>query len=54
MEVYYKGHTAAEAARKLGIAEGTVKSRAHYALKSLREHYARKPGSNVSLQEVAA
>lgn len=54
VEIYYNGRTAAEAARRLGIAEGTVKSRAHYALKSLRQLYAHKPGSNVSLQEVAA
>jgi RNA polymerase sigma-70 factor (ECF subfamily) len=54
VEIYYRGHTAAEAAGRLGVAEGTVKSRAHYALKSLRALYARRSDSNASLQEVAA
>ncbi|WP_309232657.1 sigma-70 family RNA polymerase sigma factor [Actinotalea sp. JY-7885] len=33
---YYRGRTVAEAARLLGVPEGTVKSRTHYALRSLR------------------
>lgn len=33
---YYDGCTTVEAARRLGIPEGTVKSRAHYALEALR------------------
>lgn len=33
---YYDGCTTVEAARQLGIPEGTVKSRAHYALEALR------------------
>ncbi|WP_228389344.1 sigma-70 family RNA polymerase sigma factor [Cumulibacter manganitolerans] len=33
---YYDGCTTAEAARRLGIPEGTVKSRAHYALEALQ------------------
>ncbi len=36
IELYYRGHTVAEAARILGIPEGTVKSRAHHALRALR------------------
>ena len=32
---YYLGRSVAEAARALGIAEGTVKSRCHYALRAL-------------------
>jgi RNA polymerase sigma-70 factor (ECF subfamily) len=36
IELYYRGHTIAEAASRLGIPEGTVKSRAHHALRSLR------------------
>jgi RNA polymerase sigma-70 factor, ECF subfamily len=35
-ECYYQGHTVAEAARLLGVPEGTVKSRTHYALRALR------------------
>ncbi|NTW41952.1 MAG: sigma-70 family RNA polymerase sigma factor [Cellulomonadaceae bacterium] len=33
---YFGGHPVAEAARRLGIPEGTVKSRTHYALRSLK------------------
>jgi RNA polymerase sigma-70 factor (ECF subfamily) len=33
---YYQGRTTADAAAVLGIPEGTVKSRAHYALRALR------------------
>jgi RNA polymerase sigma-70 factor, ECF subfamily len=36
-QLYYRGRTAAETARELGIPEGTVKSRAHNALRTLRE-----------------
>ena len=36
LECYYRGHTVAEAAERLGIPEGTVKSRTHYALRALR------------------
>ena len=35
-QCYYQGRTTADAARMLGIPEGTVKSRAHYALRALR------------------
>lgn len=35
-ECYLQGRTVADAARRLGIPEGTVKSRAHYALRALR------------------
>ena len=35
-ECYYRGRSVAEAARTLGIPEGTVKSRTHYALHALR------------------
>ncbi len=35
-ECYYRGRPVAEAARLLGIPEGTVKSRTHYALRALR------------------
>ena len=36
IELYYRGRTVAEAARRLGIPEGTVKSRAHHALRALK------------------
>lgn len=36
VEVYYRGRSVAETARVLGIPAGTVKSRTHYALRSLR------------------
>ena len=35
-ECYYQGRTVADAARRLDVPEGTVKSRAHYALRALR------------------
>ena len=36
LECYYRGASVAQAARTLGVPEGTVKSRAHYALQALR------------------
>ncbi len=36
LECYYRGAPVAEAARRLGIPAGTVKSRTHYALRALR------------------
>jgi RNA polymerase sigma-70 factor (ECF subfamily) len=36
VECYYRGRSVAEAARTLGIPEGTVKSRTHYAMAALR------------------
>lgn len=36
VECYYRGRSTAEAARSLGIPDGTVKSRAHYALRAMR------------------
>ena len=36
LECYYRGASVAEAARRLRIPEGTVKSRTHYALRALR------------------
>ncbi len=33
---YYQGRSVSEAAQRLGIPEGTVKSRTHYALRALR------------------
>ena len=36
LECYYRGATVAEASRRLGVPEGTVKSRTHYALRALR------------------
>ncbi|WP_309650740.1 sigma-70 family RNA polymerase sigma factor [Nocardioides sp.] len=36
IECYYRGDPVSEAARRLNIPEGTVKSRTHYALRALR------------------
>jgi RNA polymerase sigma-70 factor, ECF subfamily len=36
VECYYRGASVAEASRRLGVPEGTVKSRTHYALRALR------------------
>ena len=36
LECYYRGKSVAEAAQRLAIPEGTVKSRTHYALRALR------------------
>lgn len=36
LECYYRGQPVSEAARRLGVPEGTVKSRTHYALRALR------------------
>ncbi len=35
-ECYYRGVSVSEAARRLGVPPGTVKSRTHYALRALR------------------
>ena len=36
LECYYRGRPVAEAAQRLGVPVGTVKSRTHYALRALR------------------
>jgi RNA polymerase sigma-70 factor (ECF subfamily) len=36
VECYYRGASVAEASRRIGVPEGTVKSRTHYALRALR------------------
>ena len=37
VEMYYRGRTAAEIATRLGIPEGTVKSRSYYGLRQLKQ-----------------
>jgi RNA polymerase sigma-70 factor (ECF subfamily) len=49
VELYFNGSNVAEASQKLGIPAGTVRSRAYYALRALREHI----GSENLLDEVA-
>jgi len=36
LECYYRGRPVAEVSRRLGVPEGTIKSRTHYALRALR------------------
>src|SRR6476620_7818676 len=36
LECYYRGRPVSEAAKRLGVPVGTVKSRTHYALRALR------------------
>jgi RNA polymerase sigma-70 factor (ECF subfamily) len=36
LHTYYAGRTAADAASRLGVPEGTVRSRVHYALRALK------------------
>jgi RNA polymerase sigma-70 factor (ECF subfamily) len=42
-QVYLQGRSVAEAAEVIGIPPGTVKSRCHYALHALREHFSARP-----------
>jgi RNA polymerase sigma-70 factor, ECF subfamily len=46
IELYFRGASTAEAASRLGIPEGTVKSRAFYAVRSM--HAALKPGEGLT------
>lgn len=36
VECFFRGHTVAEAADRIGVPPGTIKSRTHYALRALR------------------
>ena len=36
LECYYRGRSVAEVSQRLGVPEGTVKSRTHYALRALK------------------
>jgi len=43
-ELYFRGQSVTEAAVSLGIPPGTVKSRAHYALKAMRDNLSQPAG----------
>jgi RNA polymerase sigma-70 factor (ECF subfamily) len=53
-ELYYRRSTVAEAARSIGIPPGTVKSRAHYAVRALRAELVPTAGDAASNREVPA
>lgn len=46
VECYFRGSSVAQAAVRLGIAEGTVKSRTHYALHALRRALEEQGGAS--------
>jgi RNA polymerase sigma-70 factor (ECF subfamily) len=48
VHMYVHGHSTTETSGLLGIPEGTVKSRAHYALRDLRSHLDRAELSRVA------
>lgn len=43
-QLYFRGQSVSEAAASLGIPPGTVKSRAHYALKAMRDNLSQPAG----------
>ena len=49
-QLFLQGRTVSEAARALGIPQGTVKSRSYYALRALRDM---RPGGSVRLERSA-
>ncbi len=50
-QIYLEGRSVAEAADVLGIPPGTVKSRSHYGLRALREHF--PAGRHLGMEGVA-
>jgi RNA polymerase sigma-70 factor (ECF subfamily) len=54
VELYFRGRSLSEVADELGIPIGTVKSRAHYALRALRQYLQEHPEAESGTEARAA